>query len=52
VTDERTVNCHAGPAMIAFLVPVYAGIVLTLFKLKIVKPRPYPIAIVILAGSS
>ena len=36
--------------MIAFLVTVYAAVVLTLFKLKLVKPRPYPIAMVILAG--
>src|SRR6516225_2465073 len=36
--------------MIAFLVTVYAAVVLTLFKLKLVKPRPYPIAIVVLAG--
>ena len=36
--------------MIAFFVTVYAAVVLTLFKLKLVKPRPYPIAIVILAG--
>ena len=36
--------------MIAFLVTVYAGVVLTLFKLRIVRPRPYPIAMVILAG--
>ena len=26
------------------------AVVLTLFKLKLVRPRPYPIAIVILAG--
>jgi multidrug resistance efflux pump len=36
--------------MIAFLVTVYAAVVLTLFKLKLLKPRPYPIAIVVLAG--
>jgi multidrug resistance efflux pump len=36
--------------MIAFLVTVYAAVVLTLFKFKLVRPRPYPIAIVILAG--
>jgi len=36
--------------MIAFLVTIYAAAVLTLFKLKLVKPRPYPIAIVILVG--
>jgi len=36
--------------MIAFLVTIYAAVVLTLFKLKLVKPRPYPIALVILAG--
>jgi len=36
--------------MIAFLVTVYADIVLIFFKLKLLKPRPYPIAIVILAG--
>jgi len=36
--------------MISFLVMVYAVVVLALFKMKIVKRRPYPIAIVILAG--
>jgi multidrug resistance efflux pump len=36
--------------MIAFLVTVYVAVVLTLFKLKLLKPRPYPIAMVILAG--
>lgn len=36
--------------MISLLVTIYAAVVLTLFKMKIVKPRPYPIAIVILAG--
>src|SRR5262249_396380 len=36
--------------MIAFLVTVYAAIVLIFFKFKLLKPRPYPIAIVILAG--
>jgi hypothetical protein len=46
----RTLNYQAGPTMIAFLVTIYAAAVLTLFKLKLVNPRPYPIAIVILAG--
>lgn len=36
--------------MISLLVTIYAAVVLTLFKMKIVKPRPYPIALVILAG--
>jgi multidrug resistance efflux pump len=36
--------------MISFLVTVYAAAVLALFKLKILKPHPYPIAIVIVAG--
>jgi multidrug resistance efflux pump len=36
--------------MIAFLVTVYAAVVLMLFKLKLLKPRPYPIAILVLAG--
>jgi len=36
--------------MIAFLVTVYAAVVLMLFKLKLLQPRPYPIAIVVLAG--
>jgi multidrug efflux pump subunit AcrA (membrane-fusion protein) len=36
--------------MIAVLLTIYTGIVLVLFKLKLVKPRPYPIALVIIAG--
>ncbi|HEV3085015.1 MAG TPA: biotin/lipoyl-binding protein [Gemmataceae bacterium] len=36
--------------MIAFLLVVYTAIVLVLFKLKLVKPRPYPIAWTIVAG--
>jgi hypothetical protein len=32
------------------LATVYAAVVLALFKLKLVKPHPYPIAIAILAG--
>ena len=36
--------------MIAVLVTIYAAIVLLLFKLKLLKPRPYPIALVVLAG--
>jgi multidrug resistance efflux pump len=36
--------------MIAFLLIVYTGVVLVLFKLKLVKPRPYPIALMVLAG--
>lgn len=36
--------------MIAFLLVVYTGIVLVLFKLKLVKPRPFPIACVVVAG--
>jgi membrane fusion protein (multidrug efflux system) len=36
--------------MISFLLTVYAAAVLTLFKLRILKPYPYPIAIVIVAG--
>ena len=36
--------------MIAILVTVYTALVIVLFKLKILKPRPYPIAGVIIAG--
>jgi len=36
--------------MISFLLTVYAAVVLTLFKLRILKPHPYPIAIVIVVG--
>ncbi|HEV3445630.1 MAG TPA: biotin/lipoyl-binding protein [Gemmataceae bacterium] len=36
--------------MIAFLLIVYTAVVLVLFKLKLVKPRPYPIAWTIVAG--
>jgi membrane fusion protein (multidrug efflux system) len=36
--------------MIAFLVIVYTAVVLVLFKFKLVKPRPFPIAWTIVAG--
>jgi multidrug resistance efflux pump len=36
--------------MLAFLLMVYTAIVLVLFKLKLVKPSPYPIARTIVAG--
>jgi multidrug resistance efflux pump len=36
--------------MIAILVILYTGVVLVLFKLKLVKPRPFPIAWVVVAG--
>jgi multidrug resistance efflux pump len=36
--------------VIAILVILYTGVVLVLFKLKLVKPRPFPIAWVVVAG--
>ena len=36
--------------MIAVLLTIYTAIVLVLFKLKLLKPRPYPIALVVVAG--
>src|SRR6266852_4627157 len=36
--------------MIAFMLIVYTGIVLVLFKLKLVKPRPFPIAGIVVVG--
>ena len=36
--------------MIAVLLIIYTAIVLVLFKLKLVKPRPYPIALIVVAG--
>ena len=36
--------------MIAVLLTIYTAIVLVLFKLKLIKPRPYPIALVVVAG--
>jgi multidrug resistance efflux pump len=36
--------------MIAFLLTMYTTVVLVLFKLKLLKPRPYPIACTIVAG--
>jgi hypothetical protein len=36
--------------MIAFLLTIYTAIVIVLFKLKLIKPRPYPIACTIVAG--
>ena len=36
--------------MIAFLVVVYTSVVVVLFKFKLLKPRPYPIACTVVAG--
>jgi multidrug resistance efflux pump len=36
--------------MIAFLLVVYTSVVLVLFKFKLLKPRPYPIACTFVAG--
>ncbi|MBI3410250.1 MAG: HlyD family secretion protein [Planctomycetes bacterium] len=36
--------------MIAVMLIIYTSIVLVLFKLKFVKPRPFPIAMVVLVG--
>jgi xanthosine utilization system XapX-like protein len=36
--------------MIAVLVTIYTAIVLVLFKFRLLRPRPYPIALVALAG--
>jgi multidrug resistance efflux pump len=36
--------------MISFLVIVYTAVVLVLFKMKFVKPRPMPIALMVLVG--
>ena len=36
--------------MIAVLLTIYTAIVLVLFKLKLVKPRPYPIALIVVGG--
>jgi multidrug resistance efflux pump len=36
--------------MIAFLLIVYTAVVLVLFKLKLVRPNPYPIACMVVAG--
>ncbi len=36
--------------MVTILIIMYTGIVLVLFKLKLVKPRPYPIACTAVAG--
>jgi multidrug resistance efflux pump len=36
--------------MVTLLVTIYTGLVLVLFKMKLVKPRPYPIALVVVAG--
>src|SRR5262249_9375734 len=41
---------NGGAAVIAFLVTIYTAVVLVLFKFKLVKPRPYPIVITIVAG--
>src|SRR5262249_36429047 len=39
-----------GGLMIAFLCIVYTAVVVVLFKLKVLKPRPFPIAWVAVAG--
>jgi multidrug resistance efflux pump len=36
--------------MVTVLIAIYTAIVLVLFKLKVVRPRPYPIALVALVG--
>jgi multidrug resistance efflux pump len=36
--------------MIAVMTIIYTGIVVLLFKLKVLRPRPFPIACVVLAG--
>ncbi len=36
--------------MIAFLLTIYTAVVIVLFKLKIIQPRPYPIAWTLVAG--
>ncbi len=36
--------------MIAFLLTIYVAVVVLLFKLKLVKPEPYPIALIVVAG--
>jgi hypothetical protein len=36
--------------VIAVLVTIFTAVVLVLFKLKLVKPRPYPIALTALVG--
>lgn len=46
----RTSGHEGGALTIAFLTPVYTGLVVLLFKLKILRPRPFPIARVVVAG--
>jgi hypothetical protein len=36
--------------VIAFMTVVYTAVVVALFKLKLVKPRPVPIAVMVLVG--
>lgn len=36
--------------MIALLVMIYSAVVVVLFKLKLIRPRPFPIALVVVAG--
>ena len=36
--------------MIAFLVVVYTSVVVVLFKFKLLRPRPYPVACTVVAG--
>jgi RsiW-degrading membrane proteinase PrsW (M82 family) len=46
----KTRQQRGDPSMIAVLLIIYTAIVLVLFKLKLVKPRPYPIALIVVAG--
>ena len=36
--------------MIAFVLTIYTAVVLVLFKMKLLKPRPYPTAGAVVAG--
>ncbi|WP_417749952.1 HlyD family secretion protein [Rosistilla oblonga] len=36
--------------MIAFMLTIYVAVVVLLFKMKLVKPNPYPIALILVAG--
>src|SRR5262249_2278080 len=46
----RAPGREGGGGRIAFLCIVYTAVVVVLFKLKILRPRPYPIAWVAVAG--
>src|SRR5262245_59509343 len=47
---EASLRPTGGSTMIAFMLILYSSIVLLLFRCKVIKPGPYPIAIIVVGG--